>query len=328
MSKDKTKKISIQKMLVGHFIEKIPEDFNKKIAYVWQGDGIWEIRRLPLGTFTTHIQKFEVPGLESDLTEGWVLNVPKIPAVSLDVALSFFRQIYNQHSSEVFLQYFYDMEKEEYVIHCPQQTVGAASVNYIRDYEYEKNKILVFEVHSHGSMNAFFSGTDDADEKDDRFFGVIGHVKQYYPEFKIRLSMGGRKKEIQVDEIFDLESSEYYKESFPKEWVEKIKEKEVKVVSYQPPTQYPKRWRSHRGGGGVYYPNLDIEEEIAMFEASQGHTGLKDDQKLIEKNGKTYVVTDTGTEEVWEEIETKEILDHDQERKPQGILGRWRDIDW
>jgi len=351
--KDPEKKMALQKMLVGHFIEDIPENFNKKVAYVWQGNGIWEVRKLPLGTFVTCKEKFNVPGLKQTLEEGWSLNVPKIPATLLDVTLSFFREIYDKHSSEVFLQYFYDTEKEEYILHCPEQTVGPGSVNYKRDTDYEKGKILVFEIHSHGSMGAFFSGTDNADEKDDRFFGVIGRVKQYYPELKIRLSMGGYKQDINVEDIFNLDESDYHKESFPSEWVGRIREKKVKIVQRSRP-----RSQSNRG---VYYPvesvypgeggcpphsHFDSDmEQLSIFDDDDDGlipipytTGVRNDQKLIEKDGRVFVVTDTGAEEIWEEIETteKEEVCNGQHEKcgkqskeqDSEVLKHWREIKW
>lgn len=393
---DVEKKLLIQKMLVGHFVEEIPEDFKKKVAYVWQGNGIWEVRKLPLGTFTSHIQKFEVPGLKSDLSEGWALSVPKIPATLLDITLSFFRQIYKEHSSEVFLQYFYDTEKEEYILHCPQQTVGPGSVSYRRDLDYEKGKILVFEIHSHGGMGAFFSGTDDADEKDDRFFGVIGHVKSYYPEMKLRLSVGGRRQEVEIDDIFNLDEGSYNTESFPAEWAHRIKEKKIKIVS-RPVTTGFRQSRS----GGVYYPvdddiypgdggfpshcrtsgahrrgesfsrrrqncfiDAEDDKQTSMFgdeldritarnreaglqscmpdtdvEEIPCVSGLRGDQTLVEKNGKMYVVTDTGDEEIWEEIDMAEKEGVSDESNREGfedfgetidpeVLKHWRDIKW
>ena len=258
-AEDLAAQVSIQKLIVGHCIEAVPENMNKKVIYSWQGNGIWEIRKLKLGTFITHTKKFNTPGLESTLTEGWTLNVPKMPASLLDMALSFFRKIYAEHSSEVFLQIFYDTEKKEYLMHCPRQSVGGASVSYIRDASLETpEKILVFEVHSHGSMPAFFSGTDDNDEKDDRFFGVIGKVKQFYPEMKLRLSMGGHRSEIEIEDIFDLDETNFHEEFFPQEWVKNIKKEKAKpvAVSRYGPTQSGRRYKGpgSRYTGRVYYP--------------------------------------------------------------------------
>lgn len=322
MSNKKELKLNLQKLLVGHFIESIPDDCNKKVSYVWDGSGVWEVRRLPLGTFTTCVHKFETTGLKSSLEAGWELNVPKIPATFLDVTLSFFRQIYKQHSSEVFLQYFYDTEKKEYTIYCPKQVVGPGSVNYTRDAEFEKGKILVFEIHSHGSMGAFFSGTDDADEKDDRFFGVIGNVKNYYPDMKIRLSVGGRKVEIEVEDIFDMSESLNHMESFPFEWVDRIKKKKVKV----------NKKGKHIRSGSVYYPSAGDFDYFEEFNKTKGK------EKLVEKNGVLYNVIDNGKEEIWEELNTNDVdkknevknvgKEPEEEIDYEELIDHWRSIRW
>ena len=234
MSKEKTdpkQKIALQKMLVGHYIETIPEDCKKKVIYVLQGDGLYEKRINKLGSFCLRVAKLDVPGLETNLNEGWELDVPKIPAALLGTTVSFFRKIYSQHSSEVFLQFYYDVKENEYLVHCPKQTVGAASVKYENDeYFTDESKILVFEIHSHGQMGAFFSGTDDRDEKADRFFGVIGNINHFFPELKLRLSVGGNKVEIDVEDLFDLDEEMYHSAEFPAEWIDNIKKAKIKKV--------------------------------------------------------------------------------------------------
>lgn len=196
-------KTDIQKLIIGHHIEDIP-DTSKSINYVWQGNGVWEVRKNSIGVFRSHIHKFNTPGLHSNLTEGFELSVPKIPASLLDVVIVYFRQIYNKCSSEVFVQFFYNPDEHEYIIYIPKQKVSPASVKYERNHEYEKGKIFVFEIHSHGNMGAFFSGTDDGDEKEDRFFGVIGKVESRKPELSLRLCIGGKPTKIKIDELFEI----------------------------------------------------------------------------------------------------------------------------
>jgi hypothetical protein len=262
---DKEKgKLAIHKMLVGHCIEKVPDDMEKRVIYVWQGNGIWEIRNLVLGKFVSHIYECKTPGLDCDLKFGWTLNVPKIPATLLDMTLSFFREIYKKHSSEVFLQFFYDKSKEEYLLHCPKQKVSGASVKYERDEEFETDdKVLVFEIHSHGNMPAFFSGTDNADEKDDRFFGVIGKVKDIYPEMKLRLSVGGRRTDISAEDIFDIDESTCHEESFPQEWIKRIQKQKVKKFVRSKQKNRSRATYSGPGSryrGRVYYPGMETDD--------------------------------------------------------------------
>ncbi len=227
---DPAKKLMLEKLMVAHYIEDIPEDCKKSIAYVMQGNGIYERRKNKLGTFISKIVEGEIIGLKSDLEEGWELNVPKIPAPFLGTTVHFFKKIYKKYSSEVFLQFFFDLDKEEYVIHLPKQTVSAASVRYDNDESFEDtNKILVFEIHSHGSMGAFFSGTDDGDEKADRFYGVIGNITHAFPDLKMRISVGGRTSEIEVEDLFDFDEEMYHLESYPRDWANRIKEQKAQV---------------------------------------------------------------------------------------------------
>jgi len=197
-------KVDIQKLIVGHYVENIPEDCKKNISYVLSGDGVWEIRKNSIGVFRNHICPCEIKGLYSNFTEGFELSVPKIPASFLDFTLSYFRQIYQKCSSEVFVQFFYEPEADSYSIFVPEQKVGPASVKYERDLEYEKGKIFVFEIHSHGNMNAFFSSIDNADEKEERFFGVIGKVSSRKPELTLRYCVGGVTRNIEIEELFDI----------------------------------------------------------------------------------------------------------------------------
>lgn len=229
----KANNVAFQKMLVAHYIENVPEDCKKNIVYVIQGDGIWEIRKNVLGTFTTRICKEKIPGLVSNMKEGWELNVPLIPVKLLNSALSFFKEVYKIHKTEAHLQFYYDTETEEYILHCPKQTVGPASVRYENDSEFN-NCILVLEMHSHASMSAFFSSTDNEDEKSDRFFGVVGKVCNYNTEMKFRLSVGGRKIDVDESDIFDIDLND---KDFPEEWIDNVKKEEPKVTKIKEDSQ-------------------------------------------------------------------------------------------
>jgi len=305
---DPAKKLMLEKLMVSHYIETIPEDCKKKVIFVLQGDGVYERRVNKLGTFTTRIAEATIPGLKTDMEEGWELNVPKIPTSLLGTIVSFFRSIYSKYSSEVFFQLFYDTKEEEYSIHCPKQQVGGASVKYTNDEVFEdKDKILVFEIHSHGNMGAFFSGTDDRDEKADRFYGVIGNISQFFPDIKLRLSVGGRTSEIEIEDIFDFEDDMYHIENFPKDWVDNIEENKVQIPKhFQSPHGYFQKYV-----GGNVQDDLEakfISEDFLMdqsaFVRDERDTGyfLQEGDKLwriengqkvwYEENGETYEVED------------------------------------
>jgi hypothetical protein len=79
------------------------------------------------------------------------------------------------------------------------------------DHENEGNWMHVMDIHSHGSMGAFWSGVDDADEKrvtTERLFGVIGKVQQPVPEWKWRMRTRDGFIEFNIADIFDLPKKE------------------------------------------------------------------------------------------------------------------------
>jgi len=228
LQKSEVSELALQKMLVDHHIGELPKDSKKKVLYLMQGDGVWQIRKNKIGTFYIHQAETRIPGLPSNMEEGWELDVPLVPSRLLKTTLSFFRAIYKKHQSEAHVQFFYDTKAEEYILNCPKQKVSGGSVSYENTRSFESpEKILVLEMHSHGGMSAFFSGTDDGDEKDDRFFGVVGKIGQFYPEIKLRLSIGGHKIEVDVDEIFDVENE--LCDDFPKEWLRKVKKQKIRT---------------------------------------------------------------------------------------------------
>lgn len=219
----------LQKMLVEHCIDLIPTNSKKKIFYIMKGDGIWQVRKNNIGTFYIHQSKTKIPGLPSDLKEGLELNVPLIPIILFKNALSFFRAVYRKYQSEAHIQFFYNIKTKKYFLYCPSQKVSCGSISYNNDCNFkETENILVLEMHSHGDMSAFFSTIDDSDEKGDRFFGVLGNINQYNPDMKFRLSIGGSKIDINIDDIFDVKSE--FLDSFPKEWLLKVKKQKIKEV--------------------------------------------------------------------------------------------------
>jgi PRTRC genetic system protein A len=338
---DKGEKLALQRLLVGHFVEKIPDDCAKSVAYVMQGDGVYERRRNKLGTFITKIASVEVPGLDSILEDGWELTVPKVPVSLLGTAIAFFRKVYSLHHSEAFVQFFYDTETKDYLLYCPKQVVSGASVKFERDASFETPaRILVMEIHSHGSMSAFFSGTDDRDEKDDRFYGVVGNVTDYFPQMKLRLSMGGHTREVDVDDIFDIDEEMYHAESFPEDWPARVEKKKDEKKG------------KRKGKDMVVYGRGVGDKQVELFgEDALGtpfgkdatddqymndlyskylggdhlcspHNFVHDDDDkgdYVRKDGKYWHVTRNGNEETWVEVDKNKV----SERLYESLYGRF-----
>lgn len=213
--------LEIEQSLVGHFIGEIPEDFDKPVAYVLQRDGLWERRTNPLGTFCRRLAEAHVPGLPVVLREGYELNVPRMPTSVLWEAIAFFREIYFSMRTESMVRVIYNRERGGYETECPKQIVAPAAVVFEK-HPLPKHKLLVAEIHSHAGFGAGFSGTDDADELGDRFYGVVGKLREALPEVAFRLSIGGEKVRIPLGALFALEEDSVFSCSFPKSWLKQV----------------------------------------------------------------------------------------------------------
>ncbi len=97
-----------------------------------------------------------------------------------------------------------DPEQERYVavtwadgyhISVPEQEVSATST------VYEVPDDTVLDLHSHGRMRAFFSGTDNHDETGFRLFGVVGCLSDE-PQLRLRVGVYGYHHLVPWDEVF------------------------------------------------------------------------------------------------------------------------------
>jgi hypothetical protein len=68
---------------------------------------------------------------------------------------------------------------------------------------YDNERYIHYmDVHSHNTMRAFFSQTDDEDEKATRVYAVIGRVLNFFPDIKVRISNGGTYWGIEPGVVF------------------------------------------------------------------------------------------------------------------------------
>lgn len=263
----------------GYHIGEIKEENLTKInEYVVQGDGIYVVIRNSIGKFVQKIINREFPGLPVQFGGKKVfLDVPKIPADIYWQVKSFFTDISNEMGeNEAFCQVFLNKETEEYTVHVPKQKISKASVVYEADdkpgdTEEEQDKyLLVYECHSHNTMGAFWSGTDDADEKNTRFYGVFGRLDKEEYEEEHRYVVMGESVPIKRSDIFDFSNENKVNSSELKNFLSEkgqdfIDKSEIfKIINSHRDKKYPKEWYdnieiasatsySYAGYGGSYY---------------------------------------------------------------------------
>lgn len=181
---------------------------SKRNIYVLQGTGLYKVYKGQLALYSTQLAKGPFPGLDSFFSDGMVLSIPKIPYKYLQEFIDLCVEVNNDCNSEIFAMLFYKDNNYEWVV--PEQTIGGASVdltttgkNTISEY-YNKGYLAVIEAHSHNTMDAFFSATDNKDKITiEPFDMVVGNVNLYNPSILIRYKTDVGFTNISVESLFE-----------------------------------------------------------------------------------------------------------------------------
>ena len=189
---------------------------NKPIVLLPSKDGrVYEQRRNEIGCFTApaeNVREFE------DIRAEFKMALPKIPAHIFSKVMGFFKSISDELHYEVLVHILYDTEEKEYIIKVPKQRISEASVNSETDEPYPDRYIHVMDFHSHNTMPAVFSGTDNADEKETRLYAVAGRFNRTFPEITVRAGCAGKFIPLNPEDVFEGN----FFGSYPQEWKENI----------------------------------------------------------------------------------------------------------
>ena len=125
-----------------------------------------------------------------------------------------------QGNYEAMIHVVWNKVTEEYRLAVPTQRVSKGAVSYDRDHLLE-NEEIILDIHSHNTMGAFFSGTDNNDDKSGFYIsGVAGQLDKPKPAFVWRFNNGAEKIEITLEEIFKMPEESAVE--VPKEWLDKV----------------------------------------------------------------------------------------------------------
>ncbi|MFS1519518.1 Mov34/MPN/PAD-1 family protein [Bacillus sp. SCS-151] len=182
---------------------------------------LYEIRNSLLGTIVTPAKEEQLRRIEQ-VPKGFQMKLPRIPGYLLQQIISFFRAYCNENlDHEVMLQLFWH-NNGYFVVDCPTQEVSKARVSAQLDNE-APDLTEVMQVHSHNSMEAYFSETDNNDEQQFLLYGVVGRLDQQEPDIKIRVGVNGTFYRLSLDYIFDttfLDVSQNV--PYPEEWTKRV----------------------------------------------------------------------------------------------------------
>jgi hypothetical protein len=154
----------------------------------------------------------------------------KMPLSMFRQIRSFFAEIYKELKSEVAILLYYNFETKEWLWSVPEQTVGPATVNY----DESKDVLFVLPdgsssdelpegfskmgtIHSHASMGAFHSGTDDQDEYNfDGLHITIGSFNAQDCTYSCRWIINGIEEKTSLTDVVEGEEVADFPEEITK----------------------------------------------------------------------------------------------------------------
>lgn len=177
---------------------------DKHIRIVPARDGhVYEIRCTEAGQFASRTGNVKEL---SEIRAGYIPALPPVPFSLFIEIMAFFHYFMEKVHTEVMAYIYWDKQQERYSIRVPMQTVGQASISVVipPDETIDEDRYIhVADIHSHNSMPAFFSKTDDRDELATRVYMVVGRLHEY-PEICARISVGGRFVPIDICTVMDI----------------------------------------------------------------------------------------------------------------------------
>ncbi|MCM3130586.1 hypothetical protein PUW24_00595 (plasmid) [Paenibacillus urinalis] len=221
-------------------------EHQEPISYLAAQDGYYEIRENLIGVFigrTAAEELIEWEGFSvfnsvlpkhldrEPCRPGFKYKLPKIPKQLFAQLVSFFMD-YTDYDVEVMGVFYYDIDRQQFILDVPYQSVTKYSVNPWYSV-YPGHVVKVAEIHSHNTMRADFSSIDDEDEVGTMLYGVVGKIKKGHATdvfFDVRTRAGMAGKFIPIDpKVFiegELTSNRLNNHidyvAYPKDWVKKV----------------------------------------------------------------------------------------------------------
>ena len=178
-------------MLINHSIVKPESVQNLPPGYLWAGNGIFRsVSRTEFSATIAH-SLVTTPGLVKLIPE-FKLLVPQVPQNKVKAIIDRI----NQHPDLEQLFYLYWRGTAWEVI-CPEQECTPTNCISLEQYP----EPAAIEIHSHGSMRAFFSSTDDREENGCRISTVIGRSNERL-EIVSRVCAHGLFLDVSSDRIY------------------------------------------------------------------------------------------------------------------------------
>lgn len=208
---------------------------DKMICLIPSQDGrIYEMRKTEQGEFIApknNVVEFQ------QVRAGFTPALPKIPMQLIGQLIAFFRShMQDGKEYEAMAQIYWDKEKEDFFAYVPKQTVCKDEIEAdLRDcpYDNEERYLCYADIHSHNSMEAFFSSKDDRDERGTGLYFVVGELDRFFPSLKARISCGGSF--VPIDPATVIEGLD---QVFPENWKQCVTRRKAYPASKPPAARF------------------------------------------------------------------------------------------
>lgn len=138
-----------------------------------------------------------------------LVNDKKIPIEMLENIVEFFKRVMTLTKGngghgeyEAMAHIVWNKRTESYRVAIPKQKVSKAAVSY--DWSHvTADEEVILDIHSHNTMGAFFSGTDENDDKTYvGISGVAGELNKAEPKLIWRFNAYKTKVSLTLEDIF------------------------------------------------------------------------------------------------------------------------------
>ena len=177
-----------------------------KVICLFPGDDgrIYEMHKTEQGEFIAPKHKIVDFGA---VRAGFIPALPRVPMSLMGQLISFFRSFMRENDEyEAMAIIFWDKREKEFFAYVPRQTVTKEQIDADLTecpYDDDTRYIRYADIHSHNSMEAFFSGVDDQDERGTGLYMVLGRLDHFFPEIVTRIACGGSFVEIDPNVVIE-----------------------------------------------------------------------------------------------------------------------------
>ena len=177
---------------------------------------VYEMRKTQLGTFT--VPRDNVVEL-SQVSAGFKPALPLVPHALFAQILAFFKFYADQEKPlETLVNLYWDTKMKRFLPVIPRQKVTGVEIETMGEGGLDTERYIHYmDLHSHNIMPAFFSATDNADEKAARVYIVVGRLQDTQPQIMARISCSGSFQSIPLESVVEV-----YKTDFPRHWQSSI----------------------------------------------------------------------------------------------------------